>query len=145
MVRSTVSDADVLAQIPAARRRARASRALAIHAWYQSVSRQLHVILANGVEIVVPVDLIASLRRVSDVDLAGVRIGPAGVGLRWERLDQDLSVAGLAQIAVGRQTLLSASGAAGGAARTAAKARASRINGQKGGRPRKGRRVRGDR
>ena len=93
--------------------------------------------LSNGTTFTVPVDLVPSLRQASDAELADVRLGPAGVGLRWERLDEDLTIAGLARVALGREVLLSASGAVGGAARSAAKSRASRANGRKGGRPRK--------
>jgi hypothetical protein len=94
-------------------------------------------VLSNGATLLVPVDLIASLRHASDAELADVRVGPAGLGLQWKRLDEDLSIAGLARVVLGREVLLSASGAAGGAARSAAKSRAARANGRKGGRPAK--------
>ena len=93
--------------------------------------------LTNGTTLVVPINLIASLRRASAQDVADVEIGVAGVGLHWARLDEDLSISGLARLALGRQVLLRASGAAGGLTRSAAKARASRRNGLKGGRLRK--------
>jgi hypothetical protein len=137
MTRPIVRDEEILAQIPAARRRARVSRPLAAKVRYQRTHRCVHVTLTNGATLVVPIDLIASLRRATDAELADVGVGIGGVGLRWERLDEDLSIAGLARIALGRQVLLSASGAAGGASRTAAKVEASRANGLKGGRPRK--------
>jgi hypothetical protein len=95
------------------------------------------VTLTNGVVLTVPADLIASLRHAADHDLGAVRVGVAGLSLRWEPLDEDLSIAGLAAVAMGRRLLLRASGAAGGSARTAAKARAARENGKKGGRPRR--------
>jgi hypothetical protein len=137
MAKRTVRDAEILAQIPAARRRARVSHPLAAMARYQRTHRRVQVTLTNGATLVVPIDLIASLRTATDAALADVAVGIGGVGLRWERLDEDLSIAGLARIALGRQVLLSASGAAGGASRTAAKVEASRANGLKGGRPRK--------
>jgi hypothetical protein len=137
MARPTLSDRAILAQVPPARQRARASQAVATQARYDRAHRRLHVTLASGATLLVPVALIASLRQASDADLARVRIGAAGVGLRWDELDEDLSIAGLARVALGRHVLLSASGAAGGAARTAAKVRAARANGRKGGRPRR--------
>lgn len=137
MARRTVRDENILAQIPTARRRAQVSHPLAAKARYERAHRRLHVTLTNGATLLVPIDLIASLRHATDVELADVSVGVAGVGLRWERLDEDLSMAGLARVALGRQVLLRASGAAGGASRTAAKVQASRANGLKGGRPRK--------
>lgn len=137
MANRVINDRDILAQIPAARRRARASHPVAAEAHYDCAHRCLHVTLTNGATLLVPIDLVGSLRQASDRDLADVRVGVAGVGLRWERLDEELSISGLARVALGRQILLRASGAAGGASRTPAKAEASRANGRKGGRPRK--------
>ena len=140
MAKQTVSDAEVFAQVPAARQRAR--RALrtephATQARYERGHRRLHIGLTNGAVFVIPVDLVTALSDASDRDLAEVQVGTAGVALRWRRLDADLSVAGLARLALGAQVLLRAAGSAGGAARTAAKGRAARLNGLKGGRPRK--------
>lgn len=137
MAERVIHDRDILAQIPAARRRARDSHPVAAGARYDCAHRCLHVTLTNGAALLVPIDLIALLRRATDRDLAEVSVGVAGVGVRWERLDEDLSLSGLARVALGRQILLRASGAAGGASRTPAKAEASRANGRKGGRPRK--------
>ena len=137
MARRVIRDEDILAQIPAARRRGNASHPVAATARYERAHRRLHVTLTNGATLLVPIDLIASLSRATDLDLADVSVGVAGVGLRWDRLDEDLSMSGLARVALGPQVLLRASGAAGGASRTAAKSQASRINGLKGGRPRK--------
>lgn len=137
MARRMIRDEDILAQIPAARRRAQAAHPIAASARFDRAHRRLHVTLTNGASLMVPIALIASLRRASDLDLAEVSVGVAGVGLRWERLDEDLSVSGLARVALGRRVLLRASGAAGGVSRTAAKVKASRVNGLKGGRPRK--------
>lgn len=137
MARRTVTDEQILAQVPAARRRARESVPLAATARYERARRRLHVTLTNGATLLVPVDLIPSLAHASETELADVAVGVAGVGVRWDRLDEDLSIAGLARVALGRQALLQASGAVGGSVRTAAKAHASRANGLKGGRPRK--------
>ena len=136
MTRWVVSDSEILAQIPAARRRAQRDNLRAVEVRYDRARRRLHVTLANGTGLVVPIDLIASLQRAADHDIAEVMVGVAGISLRWERLDEDLSMSGLVELAVGRRALLRAAGAAGGASRTAAKVRASRLNGLKGGRPR---------
>ena len=137
MANRLVPDEDILAQIPAARRRAHDPHPIAAKARYERAHRRLQVTLTNGATLLVPIDLIASLRLASDPELADVRVGVAGVSLRWDRLDEDLSISGLARVAFGPQVLLRASGAAGGASRTKAKVQASRANGLKGGRPRK--------
>lgn len=141
MAHRTLTDAAVLAQIPAARRRAQRSHAPAMAVRYDRAPRLLHLTLANGTTLVIPINLIASLRRAADEDLAAVAVGVAGISLRWESLDEDISITGLVRLALGRRVLLQASGAAGGASRTAAKVRASRLNGRKGGRPRTARRT----
>ncbi len=140
MVTRKVSDHAILAQVPAARRRARLAQALEPHAAgvrYHRAGRVLEVTLTNRAGMIVPVELIPALHGASDQDLEEVVIGPAGVALRWDRLDVDLTVAGLASLAIGIRTLRRAAGAAGGAVRSAAKSRSSRLNGAKGGRPRK--------
>jgi hypothetical protein len=135
-----LSDEEVLGQIPRARVRARQAREAEPHAAsarYDRRQRVVHVTLTNGSAFSVPARIIPELADASDGELAGVEVGPAGVGLHWPALDADLSVAGLAAAALGRRVLLRAAGAAGGSARSSAKADAARRNGAKGGRPRK--------
>jgi hypothetical protein len=137
MSKPRLTDSDILAQLPAARRRAAGGEPRAERVRYDRVARRFEVTLTNGVVLTVPAELIASLRHAAERDLGAVQVGVAGLSLRWEPLDVDLSIAGLAAVAMGRRLLLRASGAAGGSARTAAKARAARENGKKGGRPRR--------
>ena len=140
MARARLTEEEILAQIPAARARARRERLTkphAVSARYDRRTRMLHVALENGGAFAFPVALVPELAAASDADLAAVEVDWAGSGLRWEALDADLSVAGLARAVFGARTLLSAAGAAGGAARTRAKGAAARENGAKGGRPRK--------
>ena len=134
------SNAQILAQIPAATARAahaRRSEPHATSARYDAKLRLLHVELANGSAFSIPVRNIPGLGSASNADLATVEVGPYGVGLRWDALDADLSVAALARIALGSHVLMRAAGAAGGAVRSKAKAEAARRNGLKGGRPKK--------
>ena len=139
MTKRTTTDAELRAQIPAARRRAERLSRTAPHAkaaYFDRAGRRIVVELTNGASLSIPVGLAPAIRNASDEDLAGVAVGPGGVGLRWDRLDADLTVGYLAGLALGTRVLLRAAGAAGGAARTTAKARAARINGRRGGRPR---------
>ena len=143
MVRRFLSDSEIDAQIPAARRRAELLLRTRPHAKsvrYVKAQRMLHVALTNGASFALPVAFIPGLDAATDAELADVVASPFGVGLRWERLDTDISVAALARLALGPWVLLRAAGAAGGSVRTRAKARAARLNGRKGGRPRKSRR-----
>ena len=73
-------------------------------------------------------------------DLAEIEVGPAGLGLRWPRLDADLHVPALLRGVLGSRSWMAAHmGAAGGRSRSPAKAAAARENGRKGGRPRRDR------
>jgi hypothetical protein len=140
MAKRSLSDADVAAQIPIARKRAQRALRTTPHAKearFERTHRAFRVLLSNGAAFTVPVALISGLKSASDQDLAHVEVGPSGVGLRWERLDADLSVAHLATLAFGADVLLRAAGSAGGSARSRAKVHAARANGLKGGRPRK--------
>lgn len=139
MAKATISDAAVRAQIPAARRRAARLRASTPHArtaYYDREHGRVVVVLTNDASLVIPAALVPRLRAASDEELSDIRVGPAGVGLRWERLDADISVSSLARLALGSSVLMRAAGAAGGSVRTAAKATAARRNGRRGGRPR---------
>ena len=134
----TLSDRRVLEQMRAARiRAARMDRTSprAETARYDSATGVLRIRLTNGAEVSFPTRLVAGLAGVSPRVLRTVAVGPSGLGLRWERLDLDLSVTALLQLCFGGRTLLRAAGSAGGSARSVAKARAARLNGKKGGRP----------
>jgi hypothetical protein len=140
MAARRLTDNEVRAQIPSARVRARRSRRtepIAAAARYQPDSRRLVVELRNGAFLGVPLELLPDLHDATAEELARLTIGPAGLSVQWPALDQDLSIEGLARIAFGSATLRRAWGSEGGSARTAAKARAARRNGLKGGRPRK--------
>ncbi len=134
--RPTLTDADILAQIPAARERARTSGGVAVGVRYRRTRGHLEIALASGATLLIPAALVPALHGLTRTALSQVVITTAGMGLSWERAGVDLSVAGLAQLALGRHTLLRAAGAAGGSARSPAKTRASRLNGRRGGRPR---------
>ena len=76
--------------------------------------------------------------RRPEQNLAEIEISPAGLGLHWPRLDADVYVPALLQGVFGSKSWIARQlGAAGGHARSAAKAAASRENGRKGGRPSK--------
>jgi hypothetical protein len=93
--------------------------------------------LRNGVELLIPRRLLQGLNESNPAEASRVVMVDKGAGLRWPALDVDLTVAGLASGIFGTKMWMSELGRAGGRQRSAARAAASRANGQHGGRPRK--------
>jgi hypothetical protein len=94
--------------------------------------------LNHGVEFIFPTEIAEGLAGAAPADLAEIEISPSGLGLHWPRLDADLYLPGLLSGMFGsRQWMAAELGAAGGRARSRAKAAAARDNGKRGGRPRK--------
>lgn len=140
MASRTLSDAEILAQIPAARARERRERKQGLRAStarYDRASRRIILELTNGYLFAFPVRSVPSLNGATASQLAAVQVDPSGSGLRWETLDVDLSVPGLLFSAVGVEERLRHLAGLAGRVRSDAKARAARANGRKGGRPRK--------
>lgn len=55
----------------------------------------LRVVLSDGRELSVPLAWFPRLARASDIELGNWRLIGGGVGIHWEDLDEDLSIAGL--------------------------------------------------
>jgi hypothetical protein len=109
-----------------------------VSARYDARRSRVVVTLDTGVEVAFPTRLAEGLADASPEDLAVIEISPAGLGLHWPRLDADLYVPALLQGVFGSKGWMARQlGAEGGRARTVAKVAASRVNGRKGGRPRK--------
>lgn len=110
----------------------------AITARYDRRRARVVVSLNTGVELAFPPALAEGLADASPSDLARIEVTPSGLGLHWPTLDADLYVPALLAGAFGGKRWMAAQlGAAGGSARSKAKARAARSNGKLGGRPRK--------
>ena len=112
---------------------------LAASVAYDARSKRLQIELASGVGFRIPVARIQGLVDVPASIIRTVRIEGRGYGLYWPTLDLDLAVPDLVAGCLGSRTWMTALARQGGKAATAAKRRASRANGKKGGRPRKGR------
>lgn len=89
---------EIVAQIPAARARAREAdrtepRARA--ATFDAATRRVRIELKDGCAFEFPADMAQGLRGVDADLLAQVEVYPRGVGLRWDALDVDFSVPGL--------------------------------------------------
>lgn len=140
MASHTLSDAEILAQIPAARARERRERKQGLRAstvCYDKASRRVILELTNGYLFAFPVRSVPSLNGATTPQLAEVQLDPSGSGLRWESLDVDLSVPGLLLSALGVEERLRHLASLAGSVRSDAKTRAARANGRKGGRPSK--------
>lgn len=140
MARPSLTDAEILAQIPAARARERRERKQGLRAsraHYDRASRRIVLELTNGYSFAFPVRAVRALDGVTPAQLARVELDPSGGALRWDALDIDLSVPGLLFSAVGVEEKLRHLASLAGSSRSDAKAKAARVNGMRGGRPKK--------
>jgi hypothetical protein len=113
---------------------ARANEPYAIKARYDRRLTRIVVELTNGCTFSFPPRLVQGLEKATDDQIAAVEILGSGYGLHWEALDTDISVAGLMAGIFGTRTHMAR---LAGQAKSPAKATAARVNGAKGGRPRK--------
>lgn len=135
-----LSDAEIDAQIPAAKRREAAAYASGLRATaarYDKATERVVLELSNGVGFAFPVTTVRGLEHASHMQRAALELDPAGSGVIWNALDADISVPGLLAATFRRAGVASLLGTAGGAAKSEAKASAARANGAKGGRPRR--------
>ncbi|HET7464258.1 MAG TPA: DUF2442 domain-containing protein [Longimicrobium sp.] len=134
------SEAEVLAQLPAARERERVAAETeprAASARYDRRSGRIVIELTSGCMFAFPAEYGQGLRGASAEQLSSVEVVSGGSLLIWDELDAALSVPGLLAGEFGTRSWMRELGRAGGKIRSEAKARASRENGKKGGRPRK--------
>jgi hypothetical protein len=136
--RSTLSDDDILGQIPAAKRRATNARSRGLRATaatYDAGKRRIMLELSNGHVFGFPVATVDALKGVPTKQLANVRLSRSGSGLHWNDCDVDLDVAGLIVNSLGHEDRLREFARAAGSVTSERKAVAARLNGRKGGRP----------
>lgn len=101
---------------------------------YDRERDRLIVELANGCTFSFPPRLAQGLETATEDQLAQVKVLGRGYGLHWDALDADLSVPGLLAGLFGTARYMARRA---GRATSRAKAAAARVNGTKGGRPRK--------
>src|SRR5436190_6140456 len=116
-------------------RRARDGSAL-VGARYNARRDTLELTFKGGGAMVIPRTLVPGLDRVT-ADLETPVVSPAGDALSWPARDLDVYVPGLVTRAFGNHLFAAATGRKGGRRRTKAKTVAAKLNGAKGGRPRK--------
>jgi len=93
--------------------------------------------LEGGCEFSFPAELAEGLAGAPRSKLSRMEVSPNGLGLHWPLLDADLYVPGLIEGTFGSRRWMQQIGKLGGSSRSAAKAKASRENGKRGGRPTK--------
>ena len=135
-----LTDAEIRAQIPAARERATAQRKrgmLAESARYDRRKQRVALELSSGFLFAFPVSAFDALRSATPSQLAAVRVHTSGMSLHWDVLDVDLSVPGLLLSAIGEKEQRRQLASLAGKVTSAAKSKAARANGAKGGRPKR--------
>ncbi len=110
----------------------------AVGARYDAGRNRVIIRLSTGVELGLAPQDVEGLERASAAELKVVEVDALGLGVHFPRLDADLYVPALLEGVLGSPRWMAARlGAAGGRARSPAKAAAARENGRRGGRPRK--------
>lgn len=125
------------AQIEAATERSRKERAgepRALSARYDRKTRRVIIELTNGATFAFPPELAQGLSGASQDDLSDIEILGGGYGLHWEALDVDFTVPGLVSGVFGTRSYMARRA---GQVKSPAKSAAARMNGARGGRPRK--------
>ena len=133
-------DAALQAQINQARQAGEVlgeTEPLAVKAWYEIPSERIFIEIQNGVVMGFPYKLLQGLESAMPEQLAEVEVTPSGYGLYWKSLDVDLGVPQLVGGIFGTKTWMTELGRLGGQVKSVAKAKASKENGKRGGRPRK--------
>ena len=92
--------------------------------------------LNDGSRRAIPREDLQGLQSATKDQIARVEILGGGTGLHWPDLDADLYVPGLLRGVYGNERWMARIGRSGGSVTSAAKKRAARANGLKGGRPR---------
>ena len=100
--------------------------------------------LNDGRRQVIPREELQGLQSGTKEQLARIEILGGGTGLLWPDLGADFYVPGLLRGVYGNKKWMAEIGRSGGSAKSAAKKRAARVNGVKGGRPRQEKVAAGD-
>ena len=110
----------------------------AVSVQYNRLTGRISVDLMNGCTYVFPSHLVEDLINATHDNLEKVEIDGLGFNLHWPKLDADLYVPALVAGVFGTSDWMSkAMARQAGRSKSAAKAEAARLNGAKGGRPKR--------
>lgn len=110
----------------------------AVSARYNRKTGRVTIDLMNGCSYVFPTGLVQDLSEANPEDLTDVEVDGMGFNLHWPKLDVDLYIPALVAGIFGTQNWMrKALARQAGRSTSAAKTAAARVNGRKGGRPRK--------
>lgn len=110
----------------------------AAEARYDRATGRVMIDLTNGCTYAFPAQLVQDLNGATDDQLSSVEVDGLGFNLHWPALDADLYVPALVSGVFGTRAWMTRELARrAGQATSPAKAAAARVNGAKGGRPRK--------
>ena len=93
--------------------------------------------LSDGHRHMIPREDLQGLQSATKEQIAQIEILGNGTGLHWPALNLDYYVPSLLRRIYGNKRWMAEIGRSGGSAKSAAKKRAARVNGLKGGRPRR--------
>ena len=110
---------------------------LAVSARYWPNLKCFEVVLTNSERELIPRERIQGLTSATRDQLKNVKVEMLGTSLSWPDLDVDLYVPNLLKGVYGTARWMSELGRQGGRVKSPAKSEAARLNGQRGGRPRK--------
>ncbi len=108
-----------------------------VEARYEPGDHALRLTFRSGGGMLIPIRMVSELADQPATALAKIDVSPAGDALSWRSLDVDIFVPELVEDVFGARLFAAATGRRGGRRRTKVKAAAARLNGAKGGRPRK--------
>ena len=108
-----------------------------VDAVYDAGRDSVNLTFRSGGSMSIPRRIIPGLDRAPASALHSISVSPAGDALSWRSIDVDVYVPGLVERAFGTRLFAVATGRRGGRRRSKAKAAAAKLNGAKGGRPRK--------
>lgn len=119
----------------AAGARRRADKVLALSARFDPRRKRLHIELASGRAVAIPVAEIEGLATARPSQIRAMKLTGKGYGLHWPTLDLDLAVPDLIAGCFGTRAWMQSLARHAGQVKSEAKAAAARANGRKGGRP----------
>jgi hypothetical protein len=107
-----------------------------IRVGYEAKEDLVGLYFADGLRVSIPRKQLQGLEGAKQSQLSKIEIVGSGTGLHWPLLDVDHYVLGLLQHRFGTKRWMNEIGRRGGLVKSAAKAKAAKRNGLKGGRPR---------